>query len=75
MTVPADVETIGEAVIAGPTVFDGYLGLDEANEEAFDDGWVGHVTSRSSHSGSQNPGNTCKQTLTHFMKLTSFFLY
>ena len=44
MTVPADVETIGEAVIAEPTVFDGYLGLDEANEEAFDDGWVGHVT-------------------------------
>ena len=43
MTVPADVETIGEAVIAEPTVFDGYLGLDEANEEAFDDGWVGHV--------------------------------
>ena len=57
MTVPADVETIGEAVIAGPTVFDGYLGLglDEANEEAFDDGWVGHVTFLAF---SQNPGNT-----------------
>lgn len=46
MNVPADGETMGEAVIAGPAVFDGYLGLglDEANEEAFDDGWVGHVT-------------------------------
>jgi acyl-CoA synthetase (AMP-forming)/AMP-acid ligase II len=71
MTVPADVETIGEAVIAGPTVFDGYLGLglDEANEEAFDDGWVGHVPR------SPKPWKPCKQTLTHFMKLTSFFLY
>jgi len=36
---PADGEPIGEAVIAGPTVFSGYRGLDEANDEAFDDGW------------------------------------
>ena len=74
MNVPADGETMGEAVIAGPAVFDGYLGLglDEANEEAFDDGWVTFLAFRQP----QNPGNPDIQTnLTHFMKLTSFFLY
>lgn len=37
--VPKDGKTVGEVVIAGPTVFEGYTGLDEANEEAFDGSW------------------------------------
>jgi len=37
--VPKDGKTVGEVVIAGPTVFQGYTGLDEANKEAFDGCW------------------------------------
>ena len=37
--VPKDGKTVGEVVISGPTVFEGYTGLDEANKEAFDGSW------------------------------------
>lgn len=37
--VPQDGKSIGEVIISGPTVFEGYRGLKEANEEAFDGKW------------------------------------
>ncbi|MDH6136423.1 fatty acid CoA ligase FadD36 [Kitasatospora sp. MAA4] len=38
--VPSDGESLGELQVAGPTLFDGYLGRPEANAEAWTpDGW------------------------------------
>lgn len=37
--VPQDGKSIGEVIISGPTVFKGYRGLKEANEDAFDGKW------------------------------------
>lgn len=37
--VPQDGKSIGEVIISGPTVFAGYRGLKEANEDAFDGEW------------------------------------
>ncbi|WP_035792619.1 acyl-CoA synthetase [Kitasatospora mediocidica] len=38
--VPSDGESLGELQVAGPTLFDGYLGRPEANAEAWtSDGW------------------------------------
>lgn len=37
--VPHDGETLGELQVAGPTLFDGYLGRAEATAESFDGEW------------------------------------
>eukprot|EP00889_Picochlorum_renovo_P006747 jgi/Picre1/33777/NNA_001256.t1 len=37
--VPRDGQSVGEVIISGPTVFQGYRGLDAANEDAFDECW------------------------------------
>ena len=37
--VPKDNRTVGEVWVSGPTVFDGYVGLDHATSGSFTDGW------------------------------------